>query len=252
MTVSQAAFRAAVFDPDAPVPPGLIDHAGAPAGKRFDVYRNNVVASLVSALADAFPAVRGVVGAANFAVLAGAYVRAHPPAQPMLAEFGGALPGFLASFEPTRSLGYLPDLARVEIAIRESYHAGDASGIDPGALAVVAPEALGQMRLTFAPAVRLVRSDWPVVSVRRFTLEGGEPPRMAAEAALVTRPAFDPIVTPLDPAAAACCAALLAGTPLGAAHDAGCAASAAFDLSSLLGTLLAGHAITALHEDPSP
>ena len=44
--MQQSDFTAAILDPDAPVPPGLLDPEGRPAGKRFNVYRNNLAASL--------------------------------------------------------------------------------------------------------------------------------------------------------------------------------------------------------------
>jgi hypothetical protein len=39
----QRAFATAILDPDSPIPRGLIGPDGEPGGKRFAVYRNNVV-----------------------------------------------------------------------------------------------------------------------------------------------------------------------------------------------------------------
>jgi len=146
MTVSQEAFRSAVFDPKADVPEGLIDPAGRSAGKRFDVYRNNVIVSLSNALAEGFPALRNLVGASNFTVLAGAYVRAHPPSAPVLMLFGAKMPEFLAAFPPVQRYPFLPDIARLECALRESYHAADTTPIDPAELGAVSPDALADLR----------------------------------------------------------------------------------------------------------
>ena len=62
MTVGQESFTEALLTPEHPVPDGLIDPAGRPAGKRFDVYRNNVAVSLTGALETAFPVIRKLVG----------------------------------------------------------------------------------------------------------------------------------------------------------------------------------------------
>ena len=62
MTVSQTAFRHGLLDPALPAPDGLVNPDGAPATKRFDVYRNNVAVSLSDALESAFPVIRKLVG----------------------------------------------------------------------------------------------------------------------------------------------------------------------------------------------
>ena len=60
--VAQRDFAAALLDPALPCPAGLCVPAGADLARRFDVHRNNVVASLVEALADSFPVVLALVG----------------------------------------------------------------------------------------------------------------------------------------------------------------------------------------------
>ncbi len=137
-----AGFAAALLDPDLAVPSGLVDPSGRPAGKRFDVYRNNVVASLSSALADGFPAVHALVGAEFFSAMAGVYVRVHPPNNPRMMYFGAQMPAFLEGFGPVAHLAYLPDVARLELALRASYHAADAEGLTAERLAALPQDQL--------------------------------------------------------------------------------------------------------------
>lgn len=84
MSAFQDTFTNALLDPAQPTPDGLIDPNGRVAGKRFDVYRNNVVHSLIDAMGDAFPALKKIVGEDFFDAMAGVYVRAHPPKTPMM------------------------------------------------------------------------------------------------------------------------------------------------------------------------
>jgi hypothetical protein len=242
--MSQSDFRAALLNPDLPVPPGLTDPAGRPAGRRFDVYRNNVTVGLIEALAQSFPAVRKLVGAEFFAALARAHLRAHPPATPLMMFFGEAMPAFLERFPPVRHLGYLPDVARLELALRQSYHAADATPVAPDRLQAIAPEALMTARLAFAPAVRLLRSAWPVHAIWMANMRGTAPPAaVTPQDVLIVRPAFDAEPLLLPEGGAAFLAALMAGVRLGAA----CESAGAFDLTATLGLLLAGGAITELH-----
>ncbi len=234
------AFRDALLNPDLPVPDGLTAPGGRPAGARFDVYRNNVTVSLTDALAAAFPVVNRLVGDAFFAAMAREFLRAHPPRSPRLALWGDALPGWLGSFPPVAKLGYLPDVARIEQALREAYHAADATPLPPERLAELPPERLMQSRLTLAPAARALRSDWPALTIWR-----GEKPEMRPEEILIARRGFDSLALPLPEGAAAVIDGLRHGATLGEALK---QTPRGFDLTALLTALISGQAIIGLEE----
>lgn len=244
MTVAQSAFRAALLDPGLPVPAGLRNAQGQPATRRFDVYRNNVAAGLSDALETAFPVIRAIVGDAFFRAMAGVYLRAHPPITPLMMFYGAQMPTFLSDFPPVRHLPYLPDIARIETALREAYHAADAAPVAAETLAVLDPARLDAIRITLAPALRLIVSDYPVHGIWLATARQGAPnPQMRPEAVLITRPGFDPQIDPLDPCGVAAIRALAAGAPLGAAMAAG---GEDLDQAALLTLLMARGAIVAI------
>lgn len=253
MTVAQAQFTAAMLDARAPVPEGLCDPAGRPAGRRFSVYRNNMAVSLTEALRQGFPVLRALVGDAFFTAMAGVFLRAHPPADPRMMHYGAAMPGFLAGFAPVAHLPYLPDIARLELALRASYHAADARPADPAPLAALPPEALMQVRLGLAPALRLVRSAHPVASIWAAHQPGGPArPGTGPEDALITRPGFDPVVTALPAGGGGFIVALLAGASLGEAHEAAETDGHNFNLLAALQTLLEGQAIVQIRVEKQP
>jgi hypothetical protein len=241
MNVAQHAFAAALLDPGRAVPEGLLAPDGSPAGRRFSVYRNNVAVSLTEALATAFPVLAKLLGEANFRGLAGLYLRAHPPASPVLMLYGERMPAFLAGLPQVAHLPYLPDIARLEQALREAYHAADAMPLSGAALAALPPERLLAARLRLHPAVRVVASDWPIHGIwRRNSVAGAPKPEMRAETVLVTRPDLDPVQTLLPEGAAAFLAALAGGATLGAAIEAG---GEAFDVTATLPLLIAAGAL---------
>jgi hypothetical protein len=236
----------ALLDPDRPVPQGLQDGQGRPAGGRFNVYRNTITASLIAALEQGFPAVAALLGPVNFTAIARGFVRDHPPRSPLLMQYGAGFPAWLEAAEPLSHLGYLGDVARLELARRRAYHAADSPPLPAATLAAIPPEDLGETRLTLAPAVALLRSDWPVHAIWRFALDPDSPePQARPEDVLITRPVFDPLTTPLPPGGAAAIGALLQGDSLGAAQDAGLAHDPGFTLTEVLSLLLAGGAIIA-------
>ena len=110
--MSLSDFAPALLNVENPVPDDLIDPKGRPVGRRFDVYRNNVVHSLSEALGVAYPVIQKLVGEEFFKAMANVFVRQFPPSSPMMFQFAPEFPIFLESFPPVAHLPYLPDVAR--------------------------------------------------------------------------------------------------------------------------------------------
>ena len=239
--MTQTQFVTALLSPTTPPPDGLTNPDGSPAQKRFDVYRNNVAVGLSDALEQAFPVVRKIVGAEFFRAMAAVYVRNFPPSSPLMMFYGAEMASFLKGFEPVKGLPYLADVARLELALRQAYHAADATPIAAEALGSLAPDQLMRTKLRFAPAVKLLGSRSPLYAIYAANT-GAASGKIVneAESVLVTRPQFDPVAQKLTPASAKFVAALLSGETLGAAMAAG---GRDLDLPATLGLLFAQSAI---------
>lgn len=244
MTVAQSVFRNALIDADLAVPEGLKDGRGAPAGARFAVYRNNVVLSLTEALATGFPLVHKLLGGQTFDRLAGVFVRAHPPRSPLMMHYGAALPDFLDTFAPLAHIGYLSDCARLDLAIRRSYHAADAEPLDPIRLQQD-PAAVMKLHIVPAPATQVLCSKWPLFDIWHFNMTPDAPkPEAVPQDVMVTRPDFDPQPHLLPSGAALWLDALTSGQSLGAASERAAATHPTFDLASALTLTLSTAALT--------
>ncbi len=238
--MTEAAFARALLDPEAALPAGIIDPMGRPAPKRFSVYRNNVASSLTRALEAAFPTVRKLVGEEFFGAMAVVFLRAHPPRSRMLMLYGDDMPGFLEGFQPVAHLGYLPDVARLDQAMRQSYHAADSTPLSGSEFQHLVNEDIGGCRLSLAPALRVVRSSWPIQSIWAANADGGPAPRPGSETALVLRPDFDPRPHRLSEGGGALIQGLLDGATLGQSLE---AAEGPVDLPAVLSLLISGKAI---------
>jgi hypothetical protein len=238
--MKQAAFATALLDPDAALPPGLTDPQGRPAPMRFSVYRNNVAASLTRALEDGFPVIRKLLGPEYFTAIAGVHLRAHPPRSRQIALYGQDFAGFLAGFPPLVHLPYLADVARLELAIRQSYHAADSTPLDPNLLDV--PEdVLLVSRFTLAPSLRLIRSPHPVLAIWQANTQNGPAPTLGPQDVVVLRPDYDPKPHRLPHGAAQFITALGQDQTLA---EALAQAGDGFDLNATLSLLLSNHALT--------
>src|SRR5437660_10582566 len=115
------------------------------------------MAGLVKPLSSRFPAVENIVGQEFFAAMARVFIVEQPPRSPLLATYGDEFAAFIAAFEPARELPYLADVARLEAARTRSYHAADATPVDPGQLATLDTDAIGGIRIDMHPSTAIVR-----------------------------------------------------------------------------------------------
>ena len=88
--------------------------------RHFQVYRNNIIESLTTALKAIYPVTERLVGEGFFRYTTASYIPAHRPVSGNLHDFGEKFFSFLASFPPASELTYLPDVARLEWAMHES------------------------------------------------------------------------------------------------------------------------------------
>ena len=186
-----ASFVAALADPSMAPPAQTRGREGRPDARRFAVYRNNVAVGLTGSLEMRYPITRRLVGDAFFRGLARAFVVRNKPRSPVLIHYGADFPAFIAAFDPARELPYLPDVACLENAWVEAYHAAEGAPLGLADLAAIDPERLGELRFVFHPAVRLLRLAHPAASIWAAHQDASEPRppgHWRAEDAMVVRP----------------------------------------------------------------
>jgi hypothetical protein len=237
---------------DAPLAPVVradgIDFAG-----RLQIYRNNTFSSLTAALKDSFPVVCQLVDERFFGYAAQEYIRAYPPLEPRLAEYGGDFAEFLAGFQPVRHLAYLPDVARLEWAVNAAYHAADTPTLDPARIAAVPQDRYPLLTFVAHPSVQIFASDFPVERIWQAHQPGGDlETRIDLSSGgcrlLIDRHEQDIRFLALDAAGFALAAALCMGAALQEAYEKAAAVDGAFDLIAALSTHLARGTFAAFAE----
>jgi hypothetical protein len=176
----QLAFARALCDGDAAQAARVRAVEPFTAEQRLQIYHNNWAISLRQALAGVYPVINQLVGDEFFAYAAGVYVQAHPSRTGNVHDFGDAFPDFLAQLAGAESLPYLPDVARLEWAYHEVFHAPEGGALDVGQLAAVLSgesaeplAAADNLYLQLSPCCRYVRSDYPILTIWQLHQDAG-------------------------------------------------------------------------------
>lgn len=214
----------------------LLANADGPA--RFDVYQRNCREGFHAALAAGYPVLRRLTGPEYFRQLIGDYQRAHPSGSGNLLHAGARLPEFLVARFATTAYAYFADVARLERACQEVFVAADGGVLDPQRLGRVAPADYARLCFRLDPAVRLVKSPYPVVSLWETHQNEQEPPALdldaGGEQAAIQRRDDRVVLFRLSPAEHAALALMQDRQPLDAALAAALALDADFDLRAVL------------------
>lgn len=237
---TQTAFAAALLDPGLAPPDGLVAWNGSDTARRFAVYRNNVIVSLVDALVDAFPVTQELVGEDFFRAMARFFAFAHPPGSRLMAFYGAEFPAFVGAFPPAAGVPYLADVARLEYLRVLAYHAADAEPLAANliASALADPDALPALRVVLHPSLHVLSSRFAVASLwgaHQGLLDISEVVPEMPETALVLRHGLDVEVLRISTADGTFIAALHDGVSLGEAVQ---VADPGFDPAGVLGLLL--------------
>lgn len=257
--MSDAAWSHALMQGDVGVPPDWCATNGSDARVRFDVYRNNVWSSWVQALVETYPVLHRVMGDAAFRDMALLYVREQPPSDVVLAHYGQGVADFLqrlvlgSSANAAKSAGWWPDVARLEYARVQSFHAADGPALSTLTLEdlLSRPQVLHDVVFTFQPCVQVVHPEWSVSRVwMAYEQDAVTRPvecQPAPESVLICRDVWDVVMVRITSASGQFLGRLRQGDTLGGAAHAALAQDALFDLSTTLALLLRHGCLSQAH-----
>ena len=235
---AQRRFAASLFAPAGANEPGLA------------VYQRNLRGNFAKVLALEFPVVQKLVGGDYFQSLAWQFQQVEPSRSGNLHGIGATFASFLRGRFGGGNLGYLGDVADVEWAVEQSLIAADAdAAFDLNAFAAAPADQHERLRFELHPALRLVRSRYPIVTLWHSHMPDSDGAVAAhredfrldlssgGENACVLRSAADVSVTALSDAEAGWLDAITQRATLGDALESAmerAPSGAAFDLGALL------------------
>ncbi|MFT5642882.1 MAG: hypothetical protein ACI83P_000416 [Janthinobacterium sp.] len=247
----EQAFFEALLDPERAIPDQVTVWNGSDATLRFALYRNNILVSLIDALADTYPVAQELVGEDFFRAMARLFVNAERPRSRVLTFYGAAFPDFIEHFPPAASVPYLADVARLEMLRVTAYHAFDCAALSADVIALFLADVdqLPDWVFQLHPSLGILRSRYAVASlwaahqgnVDIATIDPDVP-----ESALIIRAHLEVEVIRVTASSADFIEHLWHGASLGAAVEQASLAHADFDLSDTLSLLVRTQAISSI------
>jgi hypothetical protein len=129
------------------------------------IHRNTIWQAWLDGMADAYPICRRIIGDDAFFHAARAYLVARPPQMAALKWMGAGFADHLAKMQDFTPLPYLPDMARLERAWLEAFHAPDRRVLTAEEMTAVPVEKLLDCVIALHPSVRFVASIHPIGAI---------------------------------------------------------------------------------------
>jgi hypothetical protein len=162
--------------------PSVLDRRGRPqssrpaaAASRLEEWEflTAVVEEADCAILLDFPATLAVVGTDNFAAIVKEYLLEHPPTEPSILYASLYLADFLNVHPFAERWPFIAELARLERAVLDVFHAADAPALSLEALRAIPSEKWPAVKLRAHPAVEIVHSEWRIAD-GLHTVEQGQ------------------------------------------------------------------------------
>jgi len=239
--------QAVVAADDRAIAPLLV--GGGDGRTRLGIHRRHYHTSLATAVIERFPATGWLAGSALVSDAAQAFVVAHPPSRPCLAEYGEEFPAFLAARVDAAGLPYLRAFADLEWQIGRLSLAVTAPALTLADLQSIEPSRLADLSLALQPDVAYVHAPWNLDELMRIYLSDRAPDRFVLrdeDVRLELRGARGGLqITRLERAVFVFREGVQRGQALADAAMAACEADSAFDAGGALSSLIADGLLTA-------
>ena len=209
--------------------------------QRTNIYANAYFCRLLECLKEEFPAILAVVGSDDFADLVRDYLVWRPPTEPSIFYAGRYLDEFLRNHRLTERWPFIPELARLERATLESFHAPDVPTFTDEAMRAIPAEQWPTIELRVHPGVEILRGEWRVTEILSAVEQGDKwvEPAQEANETIVWRRGTSVYYRILETAEIDALALLQRGTSFAAICEAISIANSSCDQVALIGRLLA-------------
>lgn len=142
---------------------------------RFDIHVRHYQESLTAAVAGRFPATGWLIGPTRLEAAARAFVHAHPPTAPCIAEYGAAFADFLATWPETAHLTYVPAFAELDWHLGRLAVSVELAPVSADQLTRIDSAGLADSVVTIQPGTHYLDADWAIDTLMKMYLADTSP-----------------------------------------------------------------------------
>jgi Putative DNA-binding domain len=146
--------------------------------EQINIYVSAYFYRLLECLKEEFPATLAVIGTNDFASLVREYLVWRPPTEPSIFYAGRYLAEFLRNHNLAKCRPFIAELARLERATLETFHASEAPILTDEEMRAIPAQQWPTIELRSHPGVEILRGQWRVSEVLSAVERGdawGEP-----------------------------------------------------------------------------
>ena len=229
---------------------------GGDPARRLAVHQRHYRVTLTASLVSRFPATAWLVGSEFVAAAAEAFVAAHPPSRPCIAEYGETFPAFLAGRPSAHCVPYLAQFAALEWHVAHVSLAVEHRPLTAEEIQAMGADALAEASLSLQSGVHYLQADWAIDELFSAYLADEAPEQFvlgSGPIGLEVRGVRgDFAINRLGPGELTFRSALASAVPIGAAIHEATVVQPAFDAKHALVALIGTGLITAVHPHTSP
>ena len=209
--------------------------------ERINIYVNAYFYRVLECLKEEYPACLAVIGSNDFAGLAHDYLVWWPPTEPSIFYAGRYLAEFLRNHSLAECFPFIAELARLERATLEIFHAPDAPTLTGEAMRAIPAHQWPTLELRSHPGVEILCGEWRVSEVLSAVERGDKwlEPVQETNAVIVWRRGASVHYRVLEDAETNALALLQKGASFATVCEAIAIANSSSDQVALIGELLA-------------
>lgn len=162
----QTNFSAAIFSGQrALMAESVIQQGELSAEQRVGIYRNSVHGILWQYLASLYPVCNQLVGEKFFEGFSDLFIDQHPPDTPFLADYGNGFAAFIREHEAFAKIRWINQIAELEWARHQAWHATNQTVSDFSLLATLTEEQQLALQFQLPHSMQLLHSPYAIHQV---------------------------------------------------------------------------------------